>query len=172
MFNPNTCNFPGVGDYYTAEISEPAPTEPPPLPTQPPQPTIPPAPNPPQDKYNQVQMVEYLNALSAYQNNVQDIQDNYQNQMELYQTVADLYKSQMTKYEEDLATYNIERVSAVKGGEGIIQGVYGQYGWAWVNKHDPKVYFPWLFQTWFAQVVIVAVYFVIILYLIKRKDVK
>jgi len=172
MFANHSCNFPGVGNSYTPEINEAPPIEPTPLPSQPPQPVIPPAPNPPQNQYDQVQMVEYLNALSSYQDTVKDIQDNYQNQMDLYQTMADLYKSQMTKYEEDLASYDIARVSAVKGGEGVIQGNEDQYGWAWVNKNDPFIYFPWLFQTWFAQVVIVAVYFVIILYLIKRKDLK
>ena len=172
VFDQKSCNFPGVGDYYTAEIDQPAPVKPAPMPDQPPEPVIPPAPNPPEDKYNQVQMVQYLNALISYQDDVKNIQDNYRNQMDLYQIMADVYKSQMAKYQEDLATYYVARISAVKAAEGIIKGITDKYGWAFVNKKDPKIYFPWLFNTWIAQVEIVAVYFVIILVLIKRKDVK
>ncbi len=60
----------------------------------------------------------------------------------------------------------------MKGAEGVIGSVTKQYGWAWVDKDDPKVYFPWLFNTWFAQIKITLAYFLLILYLIKRKDVK
>jgi ABC transport system ATP-binding/permease protein len=172
VFNQNSCNFPGVGDHYTAEINQPAPTEPASLPAQPPEPVIPAAPNPPQDKYNQVQMVQYLNALVSYQDDAKNIQDNYRNQMDLYQVMADVYKSQMIKYQEDLAKYNVARISAVNTAEGMIQGVSDSNGWAFVNKKDLKIYIPWLLNTWFSQLVIVAVYFVIILILIKRKDVK
>jgi ABC-type multidrug transport system ATPase subunit len=172
VFDQNSCNFPGVGDHYTVEINHPEPPEPASMPDQPPEPVIPPAPNPPEDKYNQVQMVQYLNALIAYQDSVKNIQDNYRNQMELYQTMADVYKIQIAKYQEDLATYYVARISAVKAGEGIIQGITESYGWAYVNKKDPTIYFPWLFKTWLAQVEIVAVYFAVILILIKRKDVK
>jgi hypothetical protein len=172
VFDQNSCSFPGVGDHYTPEINQPAPMEPAPLPAQPAEPVIPPAPNPPGDKYNQVQMAQYLNALVAYQDDVKNIQDNYRNQIDLYQTMADVYKSQITKYQEDLAKYDVARISAVNTAEGIIQGISDTYGWAFVNKSDPKIFIPWLLNTWIAQVEIVAVYFVIILVLIKRKDVK
>jgi len=171
-FKQTSCDFPGVPDKYTAEIDQPAPTEPANLPAQPPEPVIPAAPNPPTDKYNQVQMVQYLNSLVSYQDDVKIIQDNYRNQMDLYKVMADVYKSQMTKYQEDLAKYEVARISAVGSVEGTIQGTSSGYGWAFVNKKDPNIYYPWLFQTWIAQVEIVAVYFVIILFLIKRKDVK
>ena len=86
--------------------------------------------------------------------------------------MADVYKSQMTKYQEDLAKYDVARISAVNTAEGNIQGTADSYGWAFVNKKDPSIYIPWLLQTWIAQIVIVAVYFVLMLILIKRKDVK
>jgi hypothetical protein len=172
VFNQNSCNFPGLPKFYTAEINQPAPVEPAALPAQPPQPVIPAAPTPPANNFDQVQMAEYLNALVSYQDNVKNIQDNYQNQMDLYQEMADVYKNQITKYQEDLAKYDVARISAVNTAEGTIQGTADSFSWAFVNKSDPKIYFPWLFQTWIAQIVIVAVYFVAILYLIKRKDVK
>jgi hypothetical protein len=172
VFDQSTCSFPGVGKYYTAEIDQPEPTRPPDLPPEPAEPTIPEAPKPPDDKFDQVKMAQYLNALSSYQNDVKDIQDSYRNQMDLYKSQADVYSSEMSKYQEDIARYNIARVSAVKGAEGIMSAVTKQYGWAWVNKKDPSIYIPWLIRTWVAQLEIVAVYFVIILWLIKRKDVK
>ena len=172
VFNQNSCSFPGLPKFYTAEINRPAPVEPAALPAQPPQPVIPAAPTPPANNYDQVQMAEYLNSLVSYQDNVKNIQDNYQNQMDLYQEMADVYKNQITKYQEDLAKYDVARISAVNTAEGTIQGIADSFSWAFVNKSDPKIYFPWLFQTWIAQIVIVAVYFVAILFLIKRKDVK
>jgi hypothetical protein len=92
--------------------------------------------------------------------------------MELYQVMGDVYQAEMSTYLEDLARYNISRVSAVKGGEGVIEIVKKKYGWAWVDKNDLNTYGPWLFITWFSQVVIIVVYLAIILVLIKRKDVK
>jgi ABC transport system ATP-binding/permease protein len=172
VFNQNSCDFPGVRKYYAAEIDQTAPPEPAALPPQPPEPVIPAAPDPPTDKYNQVQMVQYLNALVSYQDDVKLIQDNYRNQMDLYQVMADVYKSQMTKYQEDRAKYEVARISAVSSAEGIIGGTRDSAGWAWVNKKDPAIYIPWLIETWTAPLIIVTVYLVIILILIKRKDVK
>jgi hypothetical protein len=172
VFDQSTCSFPGVGQYYTPEIDQPEPVRPADLPPEPAEPVFPEAPPPPDDNFDQVQMAQYLNALSSYQNDVKDIQDSYRNQIDLYRSEADVYESQMTKYQEDIARYNIARVSAVKGAEGIMSSVTNQYGWAWVDKDDPSIYLPWLANTWFAQSKIVLAYFVIILWLIKRKDVK
>jgi ABC transport system ATP-binding/permease protein len=172
VFDQNSCSFPGSGKYYTAEIDQPAPTRPPDLPPEPAEPAIPDAPPPPDDKFDQVKMAQYLNSLSSYQNDVKDIQDSYRNQIDLYRAESDVYSSEMTKYQEDVARYNIARISAVKGAEGVMSSVTDQYGWAWVNKKDPAIYYPWLLNTWLAQIKIIAVYFVIILWLIKRKDVK
>jgi ABC-type multidrug transport system ATPase subunit len=174
IFSQASCNFPGIGDYYVDDLAKQPPIQPAALPDPPAEPKIPDAPPPPSDadKFNQVKMVEYLNSLSAYQNNVKGIQENYRNEVSLYQAMSGIFKSQMTKYQEDLARYNIARVSAVKIGEGIIGKVNDQYSWAWVDKKDPKVYRAWLFQVWIAQVIIMIAYLAIILILIKRKDVK
>ena len=143
VFNQNSCNFPGVGNYYTAEIDQTAPTEPAALPAQPPEPVIPAAPDPPTDKYNQVQMVQYLNALVSYQDDVKIIQDNYRNQMDLYQVHGGCVQ---------------EPDDQVSGRPGKIRGCphFGRqyrrrassrasadsYGWALVNKKDPAIYYP------------------------------
>jgi hypothetical protein len=172
VFDQNSCNFPGTGDYYVPEINQMAPIEPAALPDQPAEPVIPPAPSLPADKYNQVQMVQYLDSLDAYQKQVDAIQDSYRDKMTLYQVDADIYKNKMMKYQEDLAKFEVARISAVNTAEGNIDGISKSYGWAFVNKSDLSIYFPWLFRTWFAQIEIVIAYFLIILFLIKRKDVK
>jgi ABC-type multidrug transport system ATPase subunit len=172
MFDQTSCNFPGLGDYVVDSLTAQPPIQPADLPAPPPEPAIPPAPDPPTDKNNSVALVQYLNALSSYQENVKTIQDNFRNETNLYKAMSDIYQGQMTKFQEDVARYNIERVSAVKIGEGIIDTVTAQYGWAWVDKRNPKAYSVWLFEVWIAQVGIVAAYLFVILFLIKRKDVK
>jgi hypothetical protein len=86
--------------------------------------------------------------------------------------MADVYEGEMTDYQEKLARYDISRISAVKGATGMIDSVNKKYDWAWVNKRDPAAYSAWLWNTWLAQVKISFAYYLIILFLIKRKDVK
>jgi hypothetical protein len=172
VFNPNSCNFPGVGKYYRAEIDQVAPVEPAPLDPQPAEPVIPSAPQPPENKYDQVKMAQYLNALSDYQNQVNAIQDDYKAAMQVYQAQAEVYKNQMVDYQKALTDYNVGRNSAAKGAEGLIENIRDQFGWAWVNKNDPAIFYPWLFTQWLSQAALIVAYFVIILVLIKRKDVK
>ncbi len=171
MFNQNSCNFPGLGALYTPEIAEEAPQPPPALPDAPAQPALPPAPGVIQDTSNQVQVVQYLNALKKYQDDVTTLQNNYRSQMDIYQASANIYQGQMLQYQEDLAKYTVARVTAVSAGEGLIYGVAIQSQWAWVDKSNPKIYYPWLFKTWIAQAILVAAYFTICLILVKRKDV-
>jgi ABC-type multidrug transport system ATPase subunit/pSer/pThr/pTyr-binding forkhead associated (FHA) protein len=172
VFDENSCNFPGIGKLYTAEIDQPEPVLPPALGDRPPEPTIPEAPAPPDDTYDQVKMAQYMNALVAYQDQVKLIQDAYRNEMDLFQVQADVYTGQMRVYQEELATYKIIRFSAVKGAEATIQKTAEKFGWTWVDKSDPLIYYPWLIKTWVANLLICLIYFVIMLILIKRKDVK
>ncbi len=171
VFDPKSCNFPGVGQYYEPEIDQEAPVEPPSLRDKPPEPVIPPAPEAPANKYDQVAMAQYMNALQSYQDEVTHIQDDYKNQMQLYESEAKVYQAEMVKYQETRSKYDIARNSAVKGAEGLIDSITKQFGWAWVDKDNPKQFRPWLFRTWIAQGVLVLGYFLVILVLVKRKDV-
>ena len=171
VFDPNSCNFPGVGQYYEPEIDQKAPGKPPPLREKPAEPVIPPAPEPPDNQYDQVAVAQYMNALQSYQDEVTSIQNDYKNQMELYEAEAKVYQAEMIKYQEALSKYNIARNSAVKGAEGLIDSVTEEFGWAWVDKNDSNKYWSWLTQTWLAQVALIGIYFIVILFLIKRKDV-
>jgi hypothetical protein len=170
IFTPGSCNFPGIGPHYQPEIDQPPPVEPPPLAEKPAEPEIPPAPEPPSDQNDQVAMVQYLNSLQSYQDEVTLIQDQYRSQMGLYEAQADMYQAQMEDYQKARLTYESARNSAVATAEGVIKGIKKEFGWAFVNKDDPDAFWPWMVGTWVSQVILIGVYFVLILFLIKRKD--
>jgi len=139
---------------------------------KPPEPVLPEAPQPPADKNNQVAMVQYLNSLDNYQKEAERIQNDYRNQMVIYEAEAKVYEAEMTQYQEALTEYNIAREGAVKGAEEMIVSASENFGYGYVNKDDPDVFWPWMARTWGAQGILITVYFVIILFLIKRKDIK
>jgi len=62
-------------------------------------------------------------------------------------------------------------VTAVSAGEGLIDGVSADSSWTWVDKSDPKVYYPWLYRMWLSQAILTLAYFVIIIVFVKLKDV-
>jgi ABC-type multidrug transport system ATPase subunit/pSer/pThr/pTyr-binding forkhead associated (FHA) protein len=170
VFEPGSCNFPGLGQYIVPELSQVAPVEPAALPPKPAEPVIPPAPDPPADQNDQVAMVQYLNALQSYQDEVALIQEQYKSAMGLYEAQAELYQAEMESYATERLEYESARNGAVERAEGVIESVREEFGWAWVDKSKPDVFYPWLYTAWGAQIIISAVYFVIILFLIKRKD--
>jgi hypothetical protein len=172
IFKPGSCDFPAVGSFYVPEIDQPEPVEPAELGSEPPRPVFPPRPEKPEDPTDQVAMVEFLNGLDSYMKDVDRIQAEYESQIELYKAQSEEYKAQMAKYQKDLVSYNTERMGAVKGAEGLIDGISEQFGWIWVNKEDTQGYYAWLFKTWRAQLIIVTVYIILILILIKRKDIR
>jgi hypothetical protein len=172
MFSAESCNYPGLGKLQVAELSQDPPARPTDLPPEPPSPTFPDPPPPPADQTDQVQVSQYLNALVAYQEQSQAIGDEAQNQGDLYRAMAAIYQGQMAQYQEQLLTYSGRLFGAVAAGEGEIAVTKKLYGWAWVNKDAPGAFYPWLVGTWVAQLLICSVYFVLILFFIKRKDVK
>jgi hypothetical protein len=91
--------------------------------------------------------------------------------MAMYEAQANVYQEEMIAYQKESARYDIARNSAVQAAESTIESLREEFGWAWVNKHDPDVFRSWLTRAWIAQVLIMLVYFMIILLLIKRKDV-
>lgn len=172
IFKPGSCNFPGVGQFYTPEVDQPEIARPEELGPKPPEPVIPPAPTPPADQNDQVEMVKYLNALQAYQDQVAVIQEEYKNQMALYESQAEIYQAQMEEYQKEVLEYETARNSAVQKAEGVIEAVNTSFGWAFVDKDNPAVFRAWLIQAWGAQGIIVAVFLAVVLVLIKRKDAK
>jgi ABC transport system ATP-binding/permease protein len=171
VFEEGSCSFPGAGQYYKAEIDMPEPVKPADLGEKPAEPVLPEAPEPPADKNNQVAMVQYLNALQDYQEEAERIQNDYRNQMVMYEAEAKIYEVEMAGYQEAITEYNVSREGAVKGAEGLIESASEQFGFGYVDKENPEVFWPWLMRAWRSQGVVILVYIVIILFLIKRKDI-
>ncbi|MEN6410745.1 MAG: ATP-binding cassette domain-containing protein, partial [Anaerolineaceae bacterium] len=170
IFIPGSCNFPGVGQYYVPEVNLPEVAKPADLPDKPADPVIPKAPTPPADQNDQVAMVQYLNSLKAYQDEVTAIQNAYKSAMELYESQANVYQAEMEDYQKAVLKYESARNAAVQHAEGVINGVRESFGWGWVNKSDPEAYRSWLIKVWGAQLILIGVYIAIILFMIKRKD--
>jgi ABC-type multidrug transport system ATPase subunit len=170
VFDQNSCNFPGIGKLYAPEVDQPAPVEPSGLREKPAEPVIPPAPQEPPKDADQVEMTKYLNAIKDYQDEVTRIQNSYQSEMALYEQDAELYQAQVEDYQKELMTYEAARNTAVNSAEGLIGSIKDELGWTFVNKNDPQIFWPWLFKTWIAQVIIIAVYFILILGIFKLKD--
>jgi ABC-type multidrug transport system ATPase subunit len=172
VFDPESCNFPGLGEYYLPEVDMDPPPEPAELRAKPAEPVIPPAPDKPEDEQDQVAMTVYLNSLGAYQDEVTQIQELYKSEMAIYEAEADVFQAEMTDYQEKYTEWEISRNSAVGGAEGLIESITGEFGWAWINKEDPNIFWPWLLKAWTAQMIIIGAFIGLILIMIKRKDVK
>jgi hypothetical protein len=172
VFDPESCSFPGIGKYYQPEVDQAPPPEPSPLRPKPTEPVIPPAPEKPEDEQDQIAMTKYLNSLGEYQEEVTQIQELYKSEMAIYEAESEVYKAEMAAYQEEYTEWEVVRTSAVGGAEGLIESITEEFGWAWVNKEDPDIFWAWLFRAWIAQLLIVTIFIGLILVMIKRKDVK
>jgi len=65
-------------------------------------------------------MVQYLNALQSYQDEVTLIQDQYRSEMKLYEAQAEMYQAQMEDYQKARLSYESARNSAIATAEGLI----------------------------------------------------
>ena len=170
VFDPESCNFPGIGEFYVAEIDLPPPVEPAELGPEPAEPVIPDAPEPPEDQNDQVAMVQYMNALGSYQDEVQLLQDQFRSEMDLYRSQADVYTAQVKDFQVEKVAYEAARTKAVGSAEALIQANVETMGWAFVDVRDTNNLLTWITKTWLAQLIIIGVYFVLILFFMKRKD--
>jgi hypothetical protein len=171
VFDPESCNFPGLGEYYLPEIDQPAPVEPAALRPKPTEPVLPPQPEKPEDEQDAVLMTQYMNQIGAYQEEVAQIQELYKGEMSIYEAESEIYQAEMETYQEDYTAWEVARTGAVGGAEGLIESITEEFGWAWVNKEDNEAFWSWMVSAWMAQLIIITVYIGLIIILIKRKDV-
>ena len=172
VFAPESCQFPGLGQYYHPAVNTAEPEEPPPLGDPPPEPVMPDPPEPPADQSDQIAVSAYLVALQDYQDEAGLIQDQYKADIDDYRAQGDVYKAEVTAYQTELAEWGIDRMSAINGAEGLIDSLNNEFGWTFVNKEDSLYYYRRIATTWFAQGVLILIMFGITLFLIKRKDAK
>ncbi len=163
-----SCYFPGLlsPDFYSNETQaqldaqEPGkPLTPTPFPTPTPYPTPKPLPTPGLfDDQN-----EYAR---KREQQGQDYQKRREQQGEEYRELTEQqfegYQNQMEAYGEDLRTWQSDREKAVRGAEGMINGIYEQYGPAMEGDVE---------KGWLALSTISVVLLVLIVVFQKRKDV-
>ena len=167
----DSCDFPGVGKFYTEAIDAPPPIEPAPLRAEPPRPEVPPQPVEPEDQADQVAMAEYFEALEVWQGEAQAIQTAYEQEILDYRAEAELFQTEMIAYQTALAEWQIGRASAIEPAEGLIGQFHDRFGWTFQSREDPTTFYLSIARTWFAQIVIIAVLFLAIVLLQRRKDV-
>ena len=164
-----SCEFPGIGQYYDASLDEPEPIEPEPIGDPPPEPVVPPAPEQPADQSDQVAMANFFQEVQDYQAEVEQIQDNYKNQIDAFQAKADIFKAEAEAYQKDRAEWEIERNAAVGKAEGLISTFYEDFGWTFVDKDNQAAYRSKLVTAWGAQLIFQLVCFGLILFVMNRK---
>ena len=177
-----SCNFPGLGEFYTAAIDEPPPREPPgnlpPDPVEPARPELPPEPVEPADQSDQVAQAQYLEDVRAWRTEVDEIQAGYEVELDEYRANGEIYRAAVEAYQESLAQYQVEystwlgeQQSAIVPAEGMIRQFQRDFGWTFVNKEDSSAYWRTLTTTWLAQSIIIGVLLLAILVIQKRKDI-
>jgi hypothetical protein len=166
-----SCNFPGMGLFYIPKIDEGLPPEPGPEPDPPPELLIPDPPPKPEDESDMVAMAEYLEALQDYQEEVNALQESSKLDFAAYESEITLYQAEVVAYQEALIEYKAAVAAAVQPAETIMATFYNNLGWAYVDRDNPDLFFPFLYRTWGAQILTITILFGGILLLQKRKDV-
>jgi ABC-type multidrug transport system ATPase subunit/pSer/pThr/pTyr-binding forkhead associated (FHA) protein len=167
MLKQESCNHPGLGEFYIPAIDGPAPIEPEPLGDPPPEPVIPERPVEPADQSDTVAMAEFFTALQVWEEEATTVQEEYKRQINDFQVRAEVYQAEKVAYE----TARVELQVAVAPAEGIVKTFYDGVGWSYVNKEDRAAYFSKITSAWLVQGIICLIMFLAILYLQKRKDV-
>lgn len=170
VLNPETCDVPGVGQYYNPAISAAPPVEPPPLRPEPTRPVLPERPVKPEDESDQVAMAEFFDALETWEAEVNAVQAQYEADLELYKADAEVYQAAVIDYQTELAEFQVGQASAIQPAEGMIRKVNDDFGWTFVNKENKSAFLGKVAKTWLAQLAISLVLFGGILFFQSRKD--
>jgi hypothetical protein len=176
-----SCNYPGLGQFYNpvideppvAEFSEEAPQEP----LEPPRPEIPPRPEECVDQSDNICMAKWREDVLAWEEESTAIQDGYEAELDQYRAQVDQYKIQLEDYQNravESQQGQVERRIAVEASvlpaEELIRQFYPGFGWTYVDKNDTAAFQSMILKTWTAQLIIILILFVLIMFLLKRKD--
>jgi hypothetical protein len=171
MLKEESCNYPGLADFYNPAIDQPPPVEPVELGAPPPEPVLPERPVQPLDQSDNVAMADFFIKLQEWEAQATLIQEDYKKQIEAYQARSEVYKSEIITYQQDLIGWQIAQASAVTPAESVVNTFYTGIGWSFVDKEDSAAYYGKIVRTWLVQLGIISLLFVVILFLQKRKDV-
>jgi hypothetical protein len=90
MLKEESCNYPGLGQFYNPAIAEPPPAEPSPFGEPPPEPVLPERPPEPGDQSDSVAMADFFTALQVWEGQASQIQEDYKRQIEAYQAQSEV----------------------------------------------------------------------------------
>lgn len=166
-----SCDFPGLGEFYKPALDEPKPLEPVEPGPEPDLPEFPDGPEPPENLVNPQALQLYFSDLEAYNTEVETIQSEFEADLDAFRGEQENYKDSIEVYQGELTDYETDRASAVGSAEATIKRFYEAYGWTFADKTDTRAYLGTLFTTWGAQLVIIIVLFVGTLIAQKRRDV-
>jgi hypothetical protein len=165
----NSCNFPGLGKYYTTALDTVDPVKPVEPGPEPAEPVMPEKPTQPSINLRSIQ--PYLDKLDNYNDEVTKLNDDYKAKEKVYKTQQEDFKDALTKYRIDLTDLEVKRATAVGSAESTIRRFKDQYGWTFVNKKDRSAYLKTLFTTWGAQIIICLILFTGTVIMQKRTEV-
>ena len=167
----SSCNFPGLGEFYTSAIDDPEPQKPAEPGDQPEFPEMPEAPQPPQDMSDPLALQVFFTALDQYNEEVAGLQADFENDMNAYADEQEIFKDAIEVYQEDLAKFESEKAIAIGSAESTLKRFKDAYGWTFLNKDDPDAYVGTLVETWLAQSLIILVLFSGTILIQKSRDV-
>jgi hypothetical protein len=170
MLHVESCNFPGLAQFYSPQIDDPPPPEPGPDPERPPDPDLPEEPVKPADEGDQIAMATYFDELEAWQADAERIKAESDAAFQLYETELASFSAEMEAYGQETFEWRGRREGAVIGAEEAVWRLFRDFGWTFVDKSDPVKYWGKIIKTWTAQTMLITILFVGILILQKRKD--
>jgi hypothetical protein len=156
----DSCNFPGLGKYYTSALDTVDPIRPIEPGPQPAEPVFPAEPEKPANPNNLQALQLYLQDLTAYNEKVAELRDEYKKEIDAWQKDQDKYKDNSETYQTDITELKVKRATAVGSAESTIRRFKEQYGWTFVNQNDHDAYLKTLIYTWIAQIIICVVLFI------------
>jgi ABC-type multidrug transport system ATPase subunit len=176
-----SCNYPGLGQFYTPMIDQPPPgtceLAEPIEPIRPAEPDIPPRPPEPEDQSDNIAMAKWREDVLAWEEEAQKIEDSYRAELAVYEEELQQFRSDAQEYQACIVNaesaqveYRIAVEAAVLPAEELIRQFYPGFGWTYVDKEDTSAYRSMIITTWIAQLVIILILFVLIMFLLKRKD--
>ena len=165
-----SCNFPGLGEYYDEAIDENDPVEPAEPGPKPKEPTLPEKPADPKNPNRVADLQAYLANLNTYNEEVSKLQDEYKEKINDWQDEQEEYKDKIQTYQEDLTELEVKRALAIGSAEATIKRYKDDYGWTFLDKENSDKYPGVIVMTWGAQLIIIVVVFIGTVIMQKRRD--
>jgi hypothetical protein len=166
-----SCNFPGLGEFYVDAIDEADPIEPEEPGPEPEQPEFPPEPVRPENPGDGAALQAYLDELAAYNDEVSSLRQDFENELAEWRAEQQLYQAQLVRYQTELAELEVDRATAIGSAETSIRRFNDDYGWTFVDQDNQEAYYRRMLSTWAAQLIIISVLFVGTIVMQKRRDV-